>query len=491
MINTILIVIYIALAVIFTGVFCLYGLKKGLISGIFVLGTGIASAVLSYMIAPAISPAVCEIPFIADLHKNVVTATNDIGVYSDSLGNTIDETFVKIVELPLAVILFIVIFVLLSVASMIIKKCAKLTKNVVSKKSKIQGMIVSGIMPVAVLLFTVIFAKIDLFAETKTIDEIMSLTSKNEKEIVIEICSDTQKYSDIYFDTTLIAADENTRLEIANKAVASVINNTDDDILTEVYDFEGYKSRDELSGELNNLAELYNTLSSEVDLFSDGALIEKLYGMKNIEEPVNKLYQLKLRDTVLRYALSKSVCTVLDKDDYIYPDSVDFDGTEKDVVALICIVKDLSDGKISKLSAAAELAKSPLITSDILKELVEMGVSTLDKRIQKYIDDSDIIDKIVNGSIDAEKLSAIIEKVENGKLLEEITKLEQLPAIDENEVRDFIDEINEEQLPEGINKSDVENIINGDYSSLINNGEIPDISDIDEISDLINNYLNR
>ncbi len=488
MITTVLVIAYIAIAVIFTAILCLYGYKKGLISGAFVLCTGLLSAVLASVIAPALAPVLCDISVVSDIKNTVVGTTTDIGVYSDTLGKTVDATFLKVMEIPAAIILFIGIFILLSIASMIIKKCAKLVNGDLTKKSKLIGTVLAGVMPMAVLLFSIVFAKIDLFAEAKRVDELMPVFEKSDSEIIKDICTDTDKYTDFYFDTTIIAADENKKLEIVNNGLSSLVTKINDPALTEIYNFEGYKTRDALCGELKNVGAIYNGISEEVDIFADGDIMEKFKNVKSIDTAVDNLYKLQIRDIILRFALTKSVREIIDSDDFLYPEDIGFDGTQEDMVLLINTAQEISDGNITALSAAVKLIDSPLVNSDIVAQLVEIGIKSFDQKIQQFINDSRIIEKIRSGEVDTAQLKDLIAKIENGTLLEEINILQQLPPVDEAVVKDFIENIEDEIIPEGFDKEDIGDILQGDYSSIFEQNEIPNVSDI---SDIINDYINN
>ena len=189
---------------------------------------------------------------------------------------------------------------------------------------------------------------------------------------------------------------------------------------------------------------------------------------------VDKIYSLKFRDILLRYILTISVRRVISDENYIYPADISFDGTEEEILMILDIAQKVQSGEMSKIEAAKQLVKSPLVPRDVISTVIEENISkvvgeNLADKVTKYIEKHHILEKIADSELPVEEVVEFIEGLQGGKILDEV-KLEELKEYVENS--GILDDAGQG------NSSDIQ--IDQDVLDAIKDNDFSDIS-IDEI----------
>ncbi len=475
MINTITIATYIGVAVICAIIFGIYGYKKGWKGGLSVFGISLTATIFAYISAPAVSGMVGDMSLITDLTEKGYTAAEGIGLGKRQLSVVLEKSIDKVLEIPVALILFIIFFIIFAVAAFIIRKVMKCSKGKDDLKSKIIGLSLAAVSIPLVLLFTFLVGKINIFEETKRADTVMELTSKPENQLIEDVLHNNSTYTDIFFETKVIDADEKTRLYLINDVINGAVRKIDDNLFYELYDFPGYETRTALNTDLTTIDELYS-IAVDNKLLEEGSLLQKVFEIQDKKTVVDKIYSLKFRDILLRYILTISVRRVISDENYIYPADISFDGTEEEILMILDIAQKVQSGEMSKIEAAKQLVKSPLVPRDVISTVIEENISkvvgeNLAEKVTKYIEKHRILEKIADSELPVEEVVEFIEGLQGGKILDEV-KLEELKEYVENS--GILDDAGQG------NSSDIQ--IDQDILDAIKDNDFSDIS-IDEILD--------
>lgn len=467
MINSIVIAVYIGVAVICGGIFAVYGYKKGWKGGLSILCVSVVSALCSFLFAPVIAGIAGDISLITTLMDKAYSGAENIGLGKEQLSSVVEKSIDKVLEIPATVILFIFFFIIFAVAAFIVRKIMKCSKEQGDLKSKIIGLSLSAISIPLVLLFTVIVGKINIFDETKRADTIMELISKPEDQLIEEILHNNKTYTDIYFNTKIIEADDNARLSLINTGINGAVGKIDDKLLKEIYDFKGYASQAELSEDLRTVDELY-AVATDNKLFEEGELLKKVFEIEDKKAVVDKVYSLRFKDTLLRYILTTAIRNFTSDNSYIYPADIELQGTEEELVTLIETVRKVNSGELSKVEAAKTLISSPLVPREVVSSVIKNNVSSvvgeeIADKVTEYIEENEILDKIADNEIPIEEVTEFIDKLQNGELEEEIRVEEIEDFIKDNEI---IDKIEQGDIDIDVDDKLIEDIKNGNFSDI-------------------------
>ncbi|MBE6879886.1 MAG: hypothetical protein E7490_03490 [Ruminococcaceae bacterium] len=467
MINSIVIAVYVGVAVICGGIFAVYGYKKGWKGGLSLFCVSAVSALLSFFLSPVIAGVIGDMPFITALTDNAYSGAENIGLGKEQLSVVVEKSIDKVLEIPAAIILFILFFIILAIVAFIVRKIMKCSKEQGDLKSKLIGLSLASVSIPLVLLFTVLVGKINIFDETKRADTVIELVSKPEDQLIEEILHNNKTCTDIYFDTKIIEADDSTRLSLINSAINGAIGKIDDNILKEVYSFKGYTSEAELSTDLSTVDSLY-TVAKDNKLFEEGELLKKIFDIEDKKSAVDKIYSLNFRDTILRYVLTSAIRSFSSDDSYVYPADIDFTDTEDDMVMLIETVQKVDNGEISKVEAAKTLLTSPLVPRDVVSDVIENNISNvvgedIADKVTEYIEENKILDKIADNDIPLEEVTEFIDKLQSGELEEEIRIEEIEDFIKDNEI---IDKIEQGDLGIDVDDELIDDIKNGNFSDI-------------------------
>lgn len=467
MINSIAVALYIGVAVVCGCVFAFYGYRKGWKGGLSLICVSAVSTLCSFLLAPVVAGMVGDMPFITSVVDNAYSSAENIGLGKEQLSPVVEKSVDKVLEIPAAVILFILFFIILAVAAFIVRKIMKCSKEQGGTKSKIIGVSLSAISIPLVLLFTVLVGKINIFDETKRADTVMELINKPEDQLVEEILHNNKICTDIYFDTKIIEADDSTRFSLINSGINGAVGRIDDKLLTELYDFGGYTSQEELSTDLSTVDSLY-IVAKENKLFEEGELIKKIFEIEDKKGMIDKIYSLRFKDTLIRYILTSAIRSFLSDEAYIYPADTDFTGTEDDMLTLIETAQKVNSGEISKVEAAKTLVSSPLVPRDVISSVIKNNVSNvvgeeLADKVTEYIEENEILDKIADNEMPVEEVTEFIDKLHSGELEEEIRVEEIEGFIKDNEI---IDKIEQGSLDIEVDDELIEDIKNGNFSDI-------------------------
>lgn len=469
MLNTIIIIVYVAVAVIAAICLGLYGYKKGWKGGLAVSGISVTATVCAFFLTPILAGTLAGMPIVAELSDKLYNATEKIGLGKQQLSGVVDSSIRKLFEIPVAVILFILFFILFSVAALIIRKILKCSKEQGDTRSKIAGLSLAAVSVPLVLLFTFLVGRINIFEETKRADTITQLINKPSEEMVEELLHNNRTYVDIFFDTGVLEADAGTRLSLINSGISGFVNSTDDELLKSVYNFDGYGTRTALDKDLATVDGLY-VIADENKLLEEGNLLQKVFDIEDKRAVVEKIYSLEWRDVVLRYVLSYAVRYIISDKSYIYPESISLDGTEEDVLLLLDVAQKVKSGETSKLQAAKLLVKSPLIPKDVLSTVIKENIGNvagdeMADKVTEYIEKHDILQKIADNELPADEVLDFIDRLQNGELAEELRINEIKKYLEDNKIFEVIEDANL-LTSLGVDSKLIENIKNGNYSEI-------------------------
>ena len=369
MIKIILIIAYAVAFGISALIFFFYGKKKGLRGGLTVIISSAAAFVGSYFLSPVVAAELSVIPPVQQLVRNAVDALAAYELDSASFINILTDAQLRILRIPAAIVLYILFFAVAFVIARTIMRFIKPKNSEPDKTSKLVGAALGAASPVVVCVLTLLVGEIKLFNEAESIDSVMALTSKPVNEIASQICGNPDSYTEILFNTTIIGADENQRLELVNDSINALVRNSGDELLSECFEFEGYSSRAEFEADIKAASELYNALEG-MDLFGEGDIAQKLLAAQNKDEMAQKLYQLSFKDYLVRLIISYSVREITGSNDYVYPKDTQITGTYEDFALLITTAEKYQNGEISELDLFGELKESPLLPTELYSELI-------------------------------------------------------------------------------------------------------------------------
>ena len=96
MINSIVIAVYVGVAVICGGIFAVYGYKKGWKGGLSLFCVSAVSALLSFFLSPVIAGVIGDMPFITALTDNAYSGAENIGLGKEQLSVVVEKSNGKI-----------------------------------------------------------------------------------------------------------------------------------------------------------------------------------------------------------------------------------------------------------------------------------------------------------------------------------------------------------------------------------------------------------
>lgn len=376
MIKLILILAYVVVFGAFAVIFLFYGRKKGWRGGAAVMISAAVAFAGSYFSAPALASALFGIQPVTQLMEDAADAAAGSGLDSAALIGILSDAVQRILEIPSAIVLYILIFVAAFVLTKVVMKFVKPKNAETEKSSKAVGAALGAAAPILVAVLTLFVSKIDLFAEADTVDSLLTLTSKSDSEIAAQILDDPVSYTELLFGTTLTGADEAQRLELINKSLSSVISNTGDQLLIQCFDFEGYSSRSELEADIVAIAALYKAFDG-IDPFAGGDLAEKVFSVADKEGMARDLYSLSFKDCIIRYVISYTVQELTGSKDFLCPKDALTAGTYEDFARLVTTVEKYEKGGMSQLDLLSELKDSPLLPREVYSELYSEVISSI------------------------------------------------------------------------------------------------------------------
>lgn len=372
MIKIILIIVYAVAFCMSAIIFLFYGRKKGLRGGLTVVISSAAAFVASCFLSPVVAVELSEIQPVQQFVRNAVDIAAEYEIDSASFINILSDAVLRILKIPAAIVLYILFFIVAFVITRTVMRFIVPKNSEADKTSRLIGAVLSAASPIIVAVLTLFVSEIKLFDEAESIDSIMSLTSKPVNEIASQLCGNPDSYTKILFETTITDADENQRLELVNDSINALVLNSNDELLCECFDFDGYSCRGEFEADVKTVSELYN-IFEDMDLFGEDDFAQKLLAVQDKDEMSQKLYQLSFKDYLVRYIISYSVRELTDSDDFIYPKDVQILGTYEDFAALITTAEKFENGEISQLDLLSELKESPLLPTELYAKLIFMN----------------------------------------------------------------------------------------------------------------------
>ena len=370
MVKIILIITYVIVFGVFAAVFLFYGKKRGWRGGVAAVISSAAAFILSYFISPLLASELLEIQPVRQLLGSLLDAASENDLDSAPFVNILSDSVQRILEIPSAIVLYILFFVAAFVLTRTVMRFIKPGNGEQTGKSKLIGAALGAASPVIVAVLTLFVPKINLFNEAESIESILLLASKPANEMVTQICSDTDRYTKILFETTLTDADENQRLEFVNRSIRNVVFNTGDGLLIECFeDFEGYSSRSAFEADIRAAAELYQSFDG-IDLFAEGDFAPRLFAVQDKTQLSQKLYQLSFKDCLIRYVISYVVHDLTNSNGFIYPKGEQILGTYEDFASLVMTADKFENGQISQLDLLVEIKDSPLLPTELYAELI-------------------------------------------------------------------------------------------------------------------------
>ena len=370
MIKLILIIAYVVVFGASAVIFLFYGRKKGWRGGAAVMISAAAAFVGSLFLAPLLAYELMGIQPVKELAVSIAGAAAERELDSAVFVTILSDVMQRILEIPSAIVLYILFFIVAFVLTRTVMKLIKPKKAEPEKSSRLIGAALGAAAPVIVAVLTLFVSKIDLFREAGSVDAIMELTSKPTEEMVAQLCSDPDRYTGILFETTLTSADENQRLELINKSVSALVLNADDQLLIRCFDgFEGYTSRSGFEEDIRTGAELYGAFDG-IGLFGEGELAPKVFAVADKGGMAQSLYRLSFKDCIVRYIISYAVHGLADSRNFVYPDDTEIPGTYEDFAQLVTMAGEFENGEISRLDLIAGLRESPLLPTELYAEIM-------------------------------------------------------------------------------------------------------------------------
>lgn len=351
-------------------IFLFYGRKKGWRGGAAVMISAAAAFIGSYLLAPVLAYELLGTEPVKQLVISIAGAAAERELDSAAFVNILSDAVQRILEIPSAIVLYIVFFIAAFVLTRTVMRFIKPKKAETEKNSKLIGAALGAAAPVIAAVLTLFVSNIDLFGEADNADRIMELTSKPTDEMVAQLCSDPDRYTRILFETTLTSADEAQRLELINKSVSAMVLNADDQLLISCFDgFEGYSSRSGFEEDIRAAAELYRAFDG-IDLFGEGELAPKVFSVADKDGMAQSLYQLSFKDCIIRYIISYAVHGIVNNRNFVYPKDTQISGSYEDFAQLVTTAGAFEKGELSQLELLAELKDSPLLPTELYAELI-------------------------------------------------------------------------------------------------------------------------
>ncbi|MDR0991917.1 MAG: hypothetical protein LBL87_03350 [Ruminococcus sp.] len=375
-------IIIIGSAVLFLSAafFVFFGFKKSSKRGIrnicIVVGTTLAA-----LLASAILPLG---GLISQLTAVAEQSISGFGVDGSLFGSVLSGSIDKLIRQATVSAVFLVLFILSVIAAAIFDHIYK--PNSSKKSSKAVTVICSALSGIYLLAFAFFATPINVAEES---DNIQTITT-----VLTEIDTQSGDYTaaltnadlliDVLMSTKIVAGNENDKLQLINKAIASGAARSADPMVASLLSGMSFESVDQLKADTHSLTDVMRKLVTAglADLLTGNTSVDnikKLTEYEDKESLVDTLYSTSFSDPIIHTLMSQGIRTVTGDAAFVYPENVKFTSdTKGDFLTMMnnltAIYVTANDPAITdKVSAfapkLAEIKSLPIVPNDVYDKI--------------------------------------------------------------------------------------------------------------------------
>lgn len=371
------ILLFAFIALVFGVIFALIGWRGGLFSGIRIFAFSVVAVLLAFFVSPLISKAIYSSKFSGNTVTSVTDKAAELGVGGTTFSRIVDNTIQRYISMVIGPVLFLLILGIIGISWLIIRENINRGKEQKSVQKKAAGLILGIAAAVFITVFSAFAPKINLVKEagraSNLFDDMKSVIAGNID--FKDFMTDSPKLLDFYFSTQLIAADEEERVELIYDVIVDLTKAKNNKTMRDIVASLKFNDREALEREIKGIIEVVDCFGDEfIQGILDGNISKAVANIPDINTAVDKLYTLSIRDSVVKSVMTMVVRTILDDKTYIYPDTIEINGTEASFTELLKLIPKLLGDKTEAFRHLDEIKNSPLLPSEVFDKIMEYQI---------------------------------------------------------------------------------------------------------------------
>ncbi len=347
----------IGLTVLFSAIIGSLGWRGGWKRGVRIFAFGVLALIISFFIGPILAREISSWESIQNLRLQASNFVSSFGINGLLFEHILSSSIIGIVSIPSSIAVFIFIFISECLLWCGIKAFLKREPQKQSRRSRFIGLILGITMPVLICLFSISVPRIKLINEALNCDKVIDIapTALNNPIDAIPLI-------DIYFNTQIIKASEQERLELITYSIKSYVNLKGDDIAGEFIRDIDYSTYEALSADMTTISELLNQLGV-VGSFEN--ILDTISKIPNKRDFADKLYSLQFSEPLVRMIMTYAVQNISGNNAFIYPNDVVIEGTQMDFAKFLEIIPEFSKEDTTLMKKLVEIKNSPLLPPEV------------------------------------------------------------------------------------------------------------------------------
>lgn len=375
MFTLIAILLFIIIALVFGIIFAVVGWRGGLYSGIRVFAFSVISVLLAFFISPLISRAVYHSELLDQTVISVTDKAAAMGISGLTFDRVIGATIQRYLNMVIAPVLFLLILVILSIIWRIIKAYIYRKKEQEPIKMKTQGLLLGIAGAIFITLFSIFAPKINLIKEAGRVTYLY----QEAKPVIAgnadykKLVSDAPKLVEHYFNTQLIAASEEDRLNLLYKTMVHLTQQEKYNAMSGIAASLRYTDRAAFEIEIYSAVNAINSFGEDfVNCMLKGDTAKAVANIPDISTAVNNLYTLNMYDGVVQAIMTLILRDVSEDNTYIYPKTIEISGTQASFTQLLEAIPGLTGDRAEALRNFNKLKNSPLLPPEVFYRIIDL-----------------------------------------------------------------------------------------------------------------------
>jgi hypothetical protein len=320
-----IIIIGSALLLLSAAVFVFFGFRKSLKRGIRNICIVVGSTLAALLVSAVLPLGGIISQFTSAAEQGISGFGIDGSIFGDLLSGSID----KLIHQAVISAVFLILFIIAIIASAIFDHVKK-PKNP-KKGSTAFAVICAALSGVYLLLFAFFATPINVAEESDNISTIATVlmgidTVSGDYTVAL---TNADLLIDVLMSTKIVAGNENDKLLLINKAIASGAARSADPMVASLLSGMEFESVEQLKADSKSLTDVMKKLVTAGlgGLLAGNTSVEnikRLTEYSDKEELVDTLYSTSFSDPLIHSLLSQGVRTVTGDNSFVYPETVKF-----------------------------------------------------------------------------------------------------------------------------------------------------------------------
>lgn len=367
--------LFVLIALVFGIIFALIGWQGGLFSGIRIFAFSVIAALLAFFISPLISKEIYHSKIMDNTVISVTDKAAEMGISGLAFNHTVDATIQRYLNVVTGPALFLLILIIIFIIWRIAKVYIYRNREPEPIKLKPAGLSLGIGAAIFITLFAIFAPKINLFKEARRVTYLLETVKPAITGDInySKLLSETPNILDTYFDTQLIAAGEEDRLELLYKTVEHLTQKEGYDAMRGIAASLRYTDRAAFENELIGAVNVINSFGDDfVNNLIGGDMVKAVANIPDISTSVKDLYTLNMRDGVVQAVMTLTLRAISGDNSYIYPKSIEINGTQASFTEFLETIPVLTGDSAEAIRYFNKLKNSPLLPPEVFYRIVDL-----------------------------------------------------------------------------------------------------------------------